>query len=643
MIRFAVLLSFLLLPVLVAVGQVKYSTTSKKAIKLYEEAELMLRQRRFSEAIARFKGALEKDNDFIEAHLRLAFSYEILRESNEQQYHLEQVIRLAPNSVKYKNVYYSLGKVYFNQGRYEPAGELLDKLQNFGIDSERMRKDVIDLQRNINFAIEHIQKPIDIKPLPMPDVLNSFPLQYFPVLTADEQTIIYTSRDGVTFHDDENIVISTKDEGGNWQSPVGISPNINSQFNEGTCTISADGRTLIFTNCEGRPGLGSCDLFISYRTGDEWSVPENLGKNVNSMSWDSQPSLSADGRKLYLISDRAGGMGKRDIWMSVKDRNNQWGKAVNLGRPVNSPEDEVSPFIHVNGTTLFYSSTGFPGFGGFDLYKSEWSDSAWSEPVNLGYPLNTHEDQVSLFVSTNGKRGYYSYERINREGQKESLLYYFNFPSEGILNYKSIYLTGHVYDIETSEPIGATIELYLLGESEPLSIFNSDPETGEYFSILSENTKIALYVERPGYLFESQTFEINAGFDDQIRKDIYLQPIREGNLVRLNNIFFELNSASLTEESVTELLKISRFLLENPGVKIKIAGHTDDLGSDDYNLQLSERRARAVYDFLIKQNIHPDFLTYAGYGETRPLEENRDEKSRSLNRRIEFYIDGPQN
>jgi OmpA-OmpF porin, OOP family len=389
--------------------------------------------------------------------------------------------------------------------------------------------------------------------------------------------------------------------------PVSISPNINSQFNEGTSTISADGRTLIFTNCEGRPGLGSCDLFISYKTGDEWSVPENLGKNVNSVSWDSQPSLSADGRKLYFISDRAGGKGKRDIWLSVKDRNNQWGKAINPGSPINSAEDEVSPFIHVNGTTLFFASTGFPGFGGFDLYKSELKDSVWSEPVNLGYPLNTHEDQVSLFVSTNGKRGYYSYERIKTTGQKESLLYYFNFPSEGILDYKSIYLTGHVYDIETSEPLGATIELYPLGESEPLSIFNSDPETGEYFSILSENTKIALYVERQGYLFESQTFEINAELGDQIRKDIYLLPIKPGNLVRLNNIFFELNSASLTEESITELLKISRFLAENPGVKIKIAGHTDDLGSDDYNLQLSERRAKAVYDFMISQDINPDF------------------------------------
>jgi outer membrane protein OmpA-like peptidoglycan-associated protein len=641
--RVIVLICLISFSSLLAVGQAKYSTNSGKAIKLYEEAELLLRQRRFSEAITKLKGAVAKDNDFIEAHLRLAFSYELLRETKARQYHLEQVLRIAPDSPRYKNVYYSLGKVYFNQGRYAQSGELLDKLEIFGLDNERMLKDVDDLQRNIRFAEEHIKKPIDIHPKPVPDILNSFPLQYFPVLTADENTIIYTSRDGVSFHDDENIVVSEKDDGGNWQKPISISPNINSQFNEGTCTISADGRTLIFTNCEGRPGFGSCDLYISNKTGDEWSEPKNLGRNVNSMSWDSQPSLSADGRRLFFISDRAGGMGKRDIWMSERDSNNEWQRATNLGSVVNSPEDEVSPFIHANGTTLFFASTGFPGFGGFDLYKCELTGSVWSAPENLGYPLNTHEDQVSLFVATNGKSGYYSYERLNNENQKESLLYTFEFPENGILSYRSIYLTGHVYDIETSEPLAATIELYALGEETPISIFDSDPVTGEYFSILNENTKIALYIERAGYLFESETFDISQGNDEEIRRDIFLKPIKQGNFVRLNNIFFEVNSASLTEDSETELMKIARFLMENPGIKITISGHTDDQGTEEYNLSLSERRAKAVYDFLINRDINPNALTFIGYGESKPLEKNFDEKGRRMNRRIEFSINEYKN
>jgi len=622
----------------VAFGQVKYSTKSRKAIKLYEEAESLLRQRRFTSAITKLQGALEKDNDFVEAHLRLAFTYELLRELKNQQYHLEQIVRIAPNSARYKNVYYSLGKVYFNQGKYQQSGVLLKKLESYGIENDRMRKDVESLWENINYAVENIQNPIDIDPTPMSGVLNSFPLQYFPVLTADGNTIIYTTRDGVTFHDDENIVISTKDEQGKWQEPVGISPNINSQFNEGTCTISADGRTLIFTNCEGRPRVGGCDLYISYKRGDEWSEPKNLGRNINSRSWDSQPSLSADGRKLFFISDRAGGKGKRDIWISVKDENDVWQKAENLSKVVNSADEEVSPFIHVNGTTLFFASTGFPGFGGYDLYMTEWKDSVWSEPVNLGYPLNTHEDQVSLFVSTDGKAGYYSYERINKANVKESLLYKFEFPDEGILENKSIYLTGNVYDAETKEPLEAKIELYTLGEEQPTTIFTSDPVTGKYYTILNENTKFALYIDRQGYLFESQTFDVLPESGNELERDIYLEPIKKGKSVRLNNIFFEFNSANLSEESKTEIIKVAQFIKDNPGVKLSIEGHTDDQGSYDYNMSLSERRAKAVYDFLLNADISPELLTFQGFGETMPVTENKDEKSRGLNRRIEFSV-----
>ncbi len=624
-------------------GQAQYSTKSKKAIKLYEEADLLLKQRRFSEAVRKFNTSLEKDNDFIEAHLRLAYTYDVLRAPKKQQYHLEQVLRIAPGSARYKNVYYLLGKVYFNQGRYKESGILLDQLGRLGIDNKKMKDDVEALQKNIEFALENMKTPINISPKPMPGVINSFPLQYFPVLTADEQAIIYTTRDGVTIHDDEDIVISFKDDEGNWQKPLSISPNINSQFNEGTCTISADGRTLIFTNCEGRQGFGSCDLYFSQKTGEEWSVPENLGPNINSRAWESQPSLSADGRKLFFISDRAGGMGKRDIWMSVKDKNNEWTRAVNLGSVINTEEDEVSPFIHVNGTTLFFASNGLPGFGGYDLYKSEWRDSTWSEPENLGYPLNTHEDQVSLFVSTNGKNGYYSYERTNEAGQKMSLLYQFQFPESGILENKTVYLTGYVFDKETNEPLGATIELYELGSDEPFSIFDSDPVNGKYYSILSENINLSLYIDAPGYLFENQLFDISDASGDEIRRDIYLTPIRKGGNVRLSNIFFEFNSASLTENSKTELMKVHDFLTSNPTVRILIEGHTDDQGTEEYNLALSERRAKAVYDFLIGLGIEKKSLSYVGYGESRPLEQNIDERSRSINRRIEFSVESLDN
>lgn len=632
-----ILLGVFFISFFLSFGQANYSTKSKKAIKLYEEAQLLIRQRKITDAVEVLKEAVDKDNDFIEAHLKLAFSYELLRNIEGQQYHLEQIVRIDPNSSRYKNVYYSLGKVYFNQGRYEQSHEMLTILERLGIDNARIKSDVEDLNENIQFAVEHIEKPLDIHPQALPEVLNTFPLQYFPVLTADENTIIYTAREGVSFHDDEDIVISNKDEDGNWQQPISISPNINSQFNEGTCTISADGRTLIFTNCDGRQSYGSCDLFISDRSGDEWSVPKNLGKNINSRSWDSQPALSADGRKLFFVSNRAGGKGKRDIWMSQKDAENNWQKAVNLGDVINSTEDEVSPFIHVNGTTLFFASQGFPGFGGFDIYKSEKSASGWSQPVNLGYPINTHEDQVSMFVSTNGKNGYYSFERKGQGKQNKSLLYGFEFPPSSILENASIYLTGNIYDNETKEPLDATIELYDLGSDTPTAIFTSDPVTGKYYTILNKNRKIVLYVDREGYLFESRSFDLSFETDNSNR-DIYLKPIKKGLSVQLNNIFFEVNSALLTTESITELNKLVRFLTLNPTTNIAVCGHTDNQGTAAYNMTLSEKRAKAVYDFLLKHDISADKMTFIGYGESKPISENSDQESMKANRRIEFVI-----
>ena len=599
---------------------------------------MLIKQRRFNEAIRKLNAALEKDNDFIEVHLQLAFSYDLLRELNAQQYHLEQVMRIAPNTSKYKNVYYSLGKVYFGKGEYVKSREMISTIEQMGIDNQRIKNDVDRLNVNLDFAVENIQNPIDIDPQPMPDILNSFPLQYFPVLTADEKTIIYTVRMGVKFHDDENIVTSSMNEDGTWNKPVSISPNINSQFNEGTCAISADGRTLIFTTCEGRKSMGGCDLYITTKTGDEWSVPQNLGPNINTRAWESQPTLSADGRMLFFISDRYGGLGKRDIWMSRKDAQNQWTKAVNLGDAINTRDDEVSPFIHVNGTTLFFASKGYPGFGGFDLYKSDLQDSVWSEPLNLGYPLNTHEDQVSLFVSTSGKSGYYSFERKWQTDENQSFLYTFDFPEEGIIENKSTYLTGFVYDSDTGEPVEARIELFELGSEEPISIFASDPVSGKYFTVINENSDISLYVTSPGYLFNSEDININTLEAASLERDIFLNPIKEGRQVQLRNIFFELNSAKLSNESRTELLKVFEFLTENIDVKIHISGHTDDQGSVEYNLDLSNKRARAVYDFMLEKGIKQERITYKGYGESMPVSDSMTEEGRKLNRRIEFSI-----
>jgi len=616
----------------------EYSTSSKKAIHYYQEADLCIRRRDFNNAIALLYRALEKDNDFLEAHNKLAFCYGVMANLEGQQKHLEEVIRLDKKN-KYKNSFYLLGKVYYNQGRYKEAKGLIEKYLELPNGDPRVITEVEKFMININFALDNINNPVEFDPKPLPKEVNAFQLQYFPVLTADEATIFLTKRNGISFYDDEDIYYCEKDEHGKWGEPISISPNINSQFNEGTCAISADGQTLIFTSCDGRLSLGGCDLYISYKNGDEWSVPENLGSNINGRSWESQPSLSADGSKLYFVSDRAGGFGKRDIWVSEKDPEGKWMEAWNMGTEINTPEDEVSPFIHVNGVTFFFASKGFPGFGGYDIYKSEKITGGWSAPENLGYPINDYHDQVSLFVSTNGKNGYYSYEKRLQGMPNQSLIYTFRYPKSKRISTISNYLTGKIYEHGTNKPLYATVELIDRNTNDVVSVFESNKSNGEYFTILNEGGKYALYVESEGHLFESRSLDFNKkDLTEPIIEDFYLRPIREGEKTQLNNVYFDTDSDEIRPESYSEIDRVVHFLKQNADIRIEISGHTDNVGSEEYNMKLSVLRAKAVYSEIIAKGIEKSRITYRGYGMSMPVSSNDDNTSRQSNRRIEFEI-----
>ncbi len=616
-----------------------YSTNSKKAISFYEEADLMIARRDFNNAMQLLYRALEKDNDFLEAHNRLAFCYGILLNLDGQQKHLEEVIRLD-KKYKYKNAYFLLGKVYYNQGRYKEAKDLIIQYTEFPGADKRIIAEAEKFLPKIEYALEHIAKPVEFHPKPLSPNVNAFQLQYFPVLTADENTIFFTKRNGYAFYDDEDIFFCTKDDAGDWSEPKPISSNINSQFNEGTCTISADGQILIFTSCEGRNSFGSCDLYITRKDGNEWTVPYNLGPEVNSRSWESQPSLSADGRTLYFISDRAGGQGRRDIWVTQLDKDGHWKEAWNLGPDINTSEDEVSPFIHVNGITLFFASKGYEGFGGYDIYSSEKESGGWQKPKNIGYPINDHNDQVSLFVSTNGQNAYYSFERRMNGMPNQSLIFTFEYPENQGISKISNYITGNVYEIGSNKPLKAKIELVDKANDEVVSVFESNKTTGEYFSILNEGGDYALYVESDGYLFESRAIALNdsIGHSEPIHEDFYLKPIEKGERTQLSNIYFDVNSDQIRPESFNEIDRVANFLTKNPSVSIEISGHTDDTGSEEYNMQLSINRAKAVYNELMERGINQNRITYKGYGMTRPVSTNQDESSRQSNRRIEFEV-----
>jgi OmpA-OmpF porin, OOP family len=610
-------------------------TKSSKAAKLYEQAAGQMGKRDFPGAVETFKKAIKADENFAEAHYQLAFIYMIDNKTQLAKPHLEKTVAVMGENKGIKDAYLFLSEIYFNEEKYEESASAADTYLKLQPGS---KGNIIKAQRFLSsskFAAEAKKKPVDFKPNKMPDVLNEFQRQYFPVLTADQQTIIFTVHEDK----DEDIYISTK-RNGQWQRPQSISKNLNTDKNEGTCTISADGRIMIFTSCEGRESFGMCDLYETHKVGEEWSEPVNLGQGVNSARWESQPSLSSDGRTLYFISDRRSGLGGKDIYVSKKDGQGRWLPATNLGNAINTPFDEISPFIHGNGRTLFFASDGHPGMGGHDLYYSDLENNAWSRPENLGYPVNTKDDQVSLFVSADGKKAYYTFENIDPSiKQYRSVLAEFDMPESISPTYKSNYVKGEVFDAETRSKLSASIDLYDVKTEELISSVTSDRVSGEYLIVLTEGSEYALYARKEGYLFKSLSFDYSESKNlEPVVVNIELSKIKAGVKVVLNNIFFETGKYDLQDKSKTELDKIIEFLDNNPKVKVEISGHTDDVGSDTDNLKLSVNRAKAVFDHLTQTGVAKERLVFKGYGETQPSVPNDSEHNRQINRRIEFKV-----
>ena len=616
------------------------STKSKKAIELYTEADNYRVRGQFTQAIGLLNQAIDKDKNFFEAYYRLGIVYMSQKDFTTANQYLEKGLSLTSDPKKQKIFWYDLGESYFATGNYEKAETYMQSYVKEEI-ANRPKLDRAKLiLRNIQFAKENASKASAYKQKKLSDTVNSYVLQYFPVLTADQQELIFTRRLGPGGNDDEDLVISRKTENGSWSMPSSISPNINSELNEGTCAISADGRKLIFTSCVGREGFGSCDLFESTKMGEVWSRPKNLGINVNSAEWESQPSLSADGRTLYFVSDRRGGLGRRDIWISTLNEKGQWTKARNAGKPINTVYDEISPFIHVNNRTLYFASNGLTGFGGYDIFYTERDTSAsWSNPVNMGSPINTHEDQFSLFITADGKKGYYSHEEPRPAGYSVSFIYEIDIPEDQQVRFKSNYVTGVIRDKTTKESLHANIELINLDKNETESLVESDSLSGRYLMVLTQGAEYALYVSKEGYIFRSLNFNYSEIRDFKpITLDIDLEKATEGTIAVLQNIFFDVDKFELKAKSKTELQKISKFLTDNQSLRIEISGHTDNIGSPSYNRELSEKRAKAVYEHLIRSGIDSKRLITKGYGSERPVSTNETEAGRQANRRIEFKI-----
>jgi len=643
-------LSFILL-VVVALGAPlaqaqNLSTTSGKAAKLYKKGMGLLKQRAFEDALLLFVKATKADKNFFEAHMAAAEQFEFLGRAGvyrqqgfgeKAKKYYAQAAACAPNDRRALKPYSMMANQTFEQGKYEEAKNWYTKMLRFDPENPQLKRQIA----SCDFAQGAMKNPVPFTPEPLSENINFGPYQYFATLTADQEMMVFVHNTGATMAHDEDLYVSQK-ENGEWKKaePL-LEINQEAPFNEGTCAISADGNTMIFTkskNAPSRPPYSTCDLYITRRVNGKWGKPQPL-KSLNTPYFDSQPTLSADGRTLYFISDRPGGHGVDDIYVSYQNAQGNWSKPKNLGPKINTAGAEATPFIHPNGRTLYFASTGHLGMGSYDLFKAEHNGKMWQKPENLGYPLNDQRSQVALFVTADGKKAYYSVEEM-KDGRKiNSIIHQFDLPEKMQAQTRSNFVKGFVYDEKTKAKLKAEVALYNLATKEIESKVEADPKTG-FLIVLNEGSQYALHVRREGYLFNSLAFDYSGekvGRD--VEKDVPLQPVEKDRTITLENIFFTSGSWELDEKSTTELEATAQFLKENPKLQVEISGHTDNVGKPADNLTLSTKRAEAVVRYLTKQGeISPERLKAKGYGETKPKTRNDTEEGRAQNRRIEFKV-----
>jgi outer membrane protein OmpA-like peptidoglycan-associated protein len=631
-----------------ALAQVPASVTDSKARGLYEKAQLLLqRDRQPQQALLVWNQLTDKFPDYGEPYLRKASLLLTLGDHPKALQAYQAGLSKLPVEPIRAADYLIAGRLATEVGDYTTMRTVYAKYLQINTNN-KSQVEFAKLQlQNCDFAADAMAHPSGPNPERLTAPLNQFRNQYFPVLTADNHFLVFTVRRNPEKQGQENedLLISAVDASGKFGAPQSISPVINSPENEGAATISGDGKTLVFTSCGRAGGVGNCDLYLSHRRGNQWTAPRNLGILVNSKAWDSQPSLSADGRTLYFSSNRGGGVGGYDIYVTSIGADGTWGAARNVGTPINTTRDDLAPFIHASGTTLYYSTNGRVGLGSSDIFRAELDEKGqWQEPRNLGYPLNTFANEASMFISSDNKRAYYTRTEQPQSGDAPGvppaiLLYGSEVPASARARETSTYTQGRVFDAVTKKPIEAVVQLFDLKTNALTQQVYSDTETGEYTAVLNEGRAYAMYAAAPGYLLKSLNFDYSSQQKfDPLTLDIYLDPAKSGRSAVLNNLFFDSNKAVLKPSSRTELGRLVEFLRQDPNLRVEVAGYTDNVGTPAANLSLSQRRAQAVLDYLSGHGVPATRLRAKGYGETRPLAPNDTENHRAQNRRIELRI-----
>jgi outer membrane protein OmpA-like peptidoglycan-associated protein len=621
--------------------EILFAQKTSKAVPLCEKAGQAMNVQDFDKAMKYLDQAQAKDPNYPDLYIMKGDIYNFRLQSDSAMRCYQRAIDLIgePDPM----LYYIAGNEGAKCGAYEYALRTLETFLQRGLQYADVLSDAQKTIANCRFAIEAMKSPHSFELVNLGSGINSEWDEYLAAITADDERIIFTvkrPRDNGTvcaFCLNEEDLYASRNVGGDWQPREPLGAPVKTGYNEGAQCLSPDGNYLLYTMCDADYGMGSCDLYWAKRIGERWSRPRNFGAPVNTQSWESQPTMAADGMTVYFASNRPGGFGGMDIWRTTMTAEGEFSIPENLGSAVNTPGDDAAPFIHSDGRTLYFASNGRTGMGGYDLYYTTLqADGSWSEPQNMGYPINSPADEINIFINAAGTMAYIS---SDKDGGYGGLDLYSFVLDDGLRPNPVTYIKGHVRDAFTGDPLSARIEMIDLHTKQLLTATTSDPQTGGYLACIHTGGNVLLNVSHPDYPFYSENFQVEKSYTElsPFLKDIALQPTDVGTVVTLRNVFFDFDKAELKPESFVELDKLAAYLRTN-NIRIEIGGHTDDQGSDDYNDRLSENRAKAVYDYLVSTGIPADRLQYKGYGKRVPVAGNDTDEGRAANRRTEFKI-----
>jgi len=607
---------------------------NKKATAIYESAYDFATHGDYLKSIDAIGEALKIEPKYVEAYLSRAGIFADLKNYQASVDDFKKAFELDSFFSATYAISYSISLAGI--GNFEEAMNKINVFLNNPNLNEQAKRSGTYRKKAFQFALDykknHPTENYDFKLQKLGPEINTDELEYFPTLTIDGKTMIFSR----TINNDEDFFESNLIDG-KWSIAKIAEGKLNTNLNEGAETISQDGEWLIFTGCNYPEGMGSCDLYISYKSkSGSWTEPENLGAVINTDLWESTPTLSPDKKDLYFSSNRTGGFGGKDIWISHKNSNGKWGTPENLGPKINTSADETCPFIHADNQTLYFNSNGLMGYGMADIFITK-KDTAnkWVVPENLGYPINTIDDEGSLFVTADGITAYYASDRGSLKSGLD--IYTFNLRND-IAASKTTWIKGKVYDKKTNAGLPCAVELEDISKINIVNKIQTD-EDGNFLITLPTGKDYNFSVRRKDYLFYSDRFLLkNDNSDTSFQLNIPLEPIAKGATLVLKNIFFDNNKSNLKSGSEIELDKLVQLMNDNINLKVEIEGHTDNVGKKEDNIALSSNRANAVVSYITSKGINKSRLTAKGYGDTRPIASNDTEEGKSHNRRTEINV-----